>query len=146
MDHLRSCNLAKFEVLADESSVLPCGRSWQTWYATLKSNFKSFTPPERQFKQELPWFLLERGNISVIIRDAWKGQIVFGDSTLQRGIGNSLYYTLLESWSVWKFESKCLSKNLTSGKTHCTTSFIRLGCVRRLGFKVGTHEGTIRRE
>lgn len=56
-------------------------------------------------------------NISVIIRHAWKGQIVLGDSILSRSIGNPLYYTLLESWSVWKFESKCLNKKLTSGKT-----------------------------
>ena len=35
--------------------------------------------------------------ISIIIRDAWKGQIFLGDSILQRGIGNSLNDTSLES-------------------------------------------------
>ena len=84
-------------VLADENVVLPRGRSWQTWYATLQYNFKSLTPSERQLKQELPWFFLERENISIIIRDAWKGQIFLGDSIPQRGIGNSLNDTTLES-------------------------------------------------
>ena len=44
--------------------------------------------PTLHSKQESPWFLRERENVLAISHDAWKGQIILRDSTLQQGIGD----------------------------------------------------------
>ena len=61
----------------------------------LKPNFVVLRLFKATIVQGLPWFLRERENVLVVIRDAWKGQIFLRDSILHWSLGDPV---MLAAW------------------------------------------------
>ena len=60
-------------------------RDWEFYFSVIRDSwYKSILRPcEFEF-----WLFLECEILSWISRDAWKGQIILGDSVIRKGIGD----------------------------------------------------------